>query len=131
MSIDRLISLSGGWPVLLLTGIALGYITVRAQERRAHLLWFFPVLLFSALAFLLLTGGAPGISFFAPEQLGVGVVALIPAVFSSFFVAWYALEFQAPASVLLVGPAAACLLSAPAVGYVASLAVCELTADCF
>ena len=131
MSIDRLMSLSGGWPVLLFTGMVLGFITVRASERRTHLLWFFPVLLFAALAFLLLTGGAPGISFFASEQLGVGVVALIPAVLSAFIVAWYALEFRAPPGVLLVAPAAACLLSAPVVGYVASLAVCELTADCF
>jgi len=131
LSVDELMLLAVGWPVLLCTGIVLGFIALRARERRAHLLWYFPVLLFAALAFLLLTGGAPGISFFASEQLGVGVVAVIPAVLSSFIVAWYALEFRAPAWLLALGPAVACLISAPVVGYVASLAVCELTGECF
>ena len=131
MSAETLMSLAVGWPVLLCTGTVLGYITLRARERRAHLLWYLPVLLFAAIAYLLLTGGAPGISIYASEQLGVGVVALVPAVLSAFVVAWYALEFRAPAWILAAGPAAACLISAPVVGYVASLAVCELTGDCF
>lgn len=124
-------SLSGGWPVLLCAGVLLGFIALRARERRAHLLWYFPVLLLAAITYVLLTGGAPGIPVFTSEQLGIGVVALIPAVLSSFVVAWYALEFQAPAWLLGLGPALACLLSAPLVGYVASLAVCELTGECF
>ena len=48
MNRETLLSLSAGWPVLLCTGFLLGYIALRAAERRAHLLWYFPVLLVAA-----------------------------------------------------------------------------------
>lgn len=117
--------------MLLLAGVALGMVTLRAAERRANLLWFFPVLLAAAIAYVLLTGGAPSVPFWASEQLGIGVVAVVPAVALSFVVAWYALEFRAPSWFLVGGPIVACLLSAPAVGYVALLAICELTGECY
>ena len=131
MSGERLLSLSVGWPVLLVAGIALGIVTLHAAERRANLLWFFPVLLAAAIAYVLLTGGAPSVPFWASEQLGIGVVALVPAGALAFVVAWYALEFRAPPWLLVGGPLVACLLSSPAVGYVGFLAICELTGECY
>ena len=131
MNRETLMSLSAGWPVLLCTGFLLGYITLRAAERRAHLLWYFPVLLIAAIAYVLLTGGAPSVPTWAPEQLGIGVVAVVPAVALSFVIAWYALELRAPGWVLAGGPIVACLISSPVVGYVAFLAICELTGECF
>lgn len=131
MSRDTIVSLSAGWPVLLCAGVLLGYVTLRAAERRAHLLWYFPVLLGAAVAYIMLVGGAQSIPTFASEQLGIGVVAVVPAVALAFVVAWYALELRAPAWVLVGGPVVACLVSAPVVGYVASLAVCELTGECY
>lgn len=131
MSRDTLVSLSAGWPVLLCAGVLLGYVTLRATERRVHLLWYFPVLLGAAIAYILLVGGAESIPTFASEQLGIGVVAMVPAVALAFVVAWYALEFRAPDWVLVAGPILACLVSSPVVGYVAFLAVCELTSECY
>lgn len=126
-----ILSLATGWPILLLTGITLGYITLHAADRRGYLLWYFPTLLFTAIAYVLLTGGAPSVPIWASEQLGIGVVAVIPAVAASFVVAWCALKLRAPSWVLVVAPLLACVASSPVVGYVALLAVCELTGECY
>ncbi len=130
MSYDIFIKLIFGWPVLLCMGLLLGYITLCAAERRSHFVWFLPVLLLAAIAFVVVTGAATSIPMLASEQLGVGVVALIPAAALSFVVAWCVLQFSAPTWLLVGAPAIACLVSSPLVGYVALVAVCELTSDC-
>ena len=130
MSLDLLLSLSSGWQVLLFTGLLFGLITLSSVERRTQLLWFLPVLLLAAITFLLVTGTADSALLLAPERLGIGVVALMPAVALSFVVAWCVLRFRAPDWILVGAPAVACLLSSPLVGYVALTAVCELTGDC-
>lgn len=131
MSQELLVKLSSGWPVLLCTGLLLGYVTLWAAERRRHLVWFFPVLLLAAIAFILVTGGAASVPLLAPEQLGVGVVAVVPAVAFAFAAAWWVLRIRASSWLLVGAPAIACLVSSPLVGYVALAAVCELTGDCF
>lgn len=130
MSGELGIELSSGWPVLLGTGVLLGYVTLWAVERRRHLLWFFPVLLIAAVAYIQIAGGTVSTPILAPEQLGIGVVAVIPAVAITFAVAWCLLHYRAPNWLLVGGPAVACLASTPLVGFVALAAVCELTGDC-
>ena len=130
MSLDLLLSLTSGWQVLLFTGLLFGLITLSSVERRTQLLWFLPVLLLAAVTFLLVTGTADSALLLAPERLGIGVVALMPAVALSFVVAWCVLRFRAPDWILVGAPAVVCLLSSPLVGYVALTAVCELTGDC-
>lgn len=130
MTLERVIALSYGWPVLLCAGVVLGCITVSSASRRAHLLWFLPVLLVAAIAFVFISGGAGRVLIVAPEQLGIGVVALFPGVAVAFILAWAMLALQAPKGWLAAAPALACLASSPLAGYVALLAVCELIGEC-
>ena len=122
--------LNSGWPVFLLAGVTLGYVTHWAVQSLRHLVWYFPVLLFGGIAFILLTGGAVSTPLLAPEQLGIGVVAVAPAIAISFAVAMIVLHFRAPGWLLFAAPALACLMASPLAGYVAQIAICELTGDC-
>lgn len=88
MSLDHVMRLSSGWPVLLGAGLMLGCITVWSTEWRAHLVGFLPVLLLAAMAFVFVTGGAGRVLILALEQLGIGVVALFRGVVLSFLVVW-------------------------------------------
>jgi hypothetical protein len=130
MSAELFVKLNSGWPVLLCAGLLLGYVTLWAAERRRNLAWFLPVLLLAAIAFALVTGGDVSTPLLASEQLGIGVVAVIPAVALSFAVAWCVLHYRAPNWVLVGAPAIACLVSSPLVGYIALVVICELTGDC-
>ena len=122
--------LSAGWPVLLGTGLLLGYVTLLAAERRRHFVWFLPVLLVSAIVFVLATVAPTSTPLVAPERLGIGVVAVLPAVALAFAVAWGAIRLRAPGWLLVGAPAVTCLLSSPLVGFVAVVTICELTGDC-
>jgi hypothetical protein len=130
MSSELFAKVNAGWPVLLCTGLLLGFVTLRATQERHHLLWFLPVLLGAAIAFILVTGEPVSTPLLAAEQLGIGVVAVIPAVALAFAVAWCGLRYRAPGWLLVAGPAAVCLVSSPLVGYIALVAICELTGDC-
>jgi hypothetical protein len=130
MSLDLLLHLSFGWPVLLPAGLSLGCITVKAARRRQLLFWFVPAFGIAAVAFVLVTGGAASTPRFTPVQLGVGLVALAPAFSLALAAAAISLSLRAPCWLLWVAPASACLLSAPLVGYAALVAVCGLTGDC-
>jgi len=130
MSVDELVILSDGWPVLLCTGLILGWITLWAAEQRAYLLWFLPVMLLAAIAFVLLRSDAASILILAPERLGIGVIALLPAVTVSFLAAWGLLRIQARSWLLVAAPAVICFVSTPLAGYVARVAVCELVGEC-
>ena len=118
------------WPVLLVTGLALGSITLASRRQRTHLLWFLPALLVAAVVFLWLTGEASSVLILAPERLGIGVIALIPAVTLAFAAAWCALRFEAGNWVLVGAPAVACIATTPLVGYIVRAAVCELVGEC-
>jgi len=122
--------LNYGWPVLALVGVMLGGITAVSSKRGAHLAWFLPVLLFAAVLFVLVTDGATSVLILAPERLGIGVMALLPAVAISFVVAWCLIRLGANDLWLFSAPLMICLLSTPLAGYLARLAVCELTGDC-
>jgi hypothetical protein len=130
MSRELFLALSAAWPVLLGAGLLLGYVTWRSTERRRNLLWFLPVMLATAIAFVLLTGGSVSTPLLAPEQLGIGVFAVIPAFAISLAVAWCVLHYRAPGWLLVGAPALACLISSPLAGYVALVTICELTGDC-
>ena len=130
MSRELFVRLNSGWPVLLCTGLLLGFVTLWARERRRNLVWFLPVLLLAAVAFISVTGGTVSTPVLAPETLGIGVVAILPAVAFSFVVAWCVLHYRAPSWLIVGAPALACLVSSPIVGYVALVAICELTGDC-
>jgi hypothetical protein len=130
MSLVDFMTLSYGWPVLLFTGLLLGFITVWAVSRRAHLLWYLPVLLVAAIAFVLITGEAASVLILAPERLGIGVFALLPSVGLSFVLAWYLLRFGAKNGFLVVVPVVVCLASTPLAGYIARVAICELIGEC-
>ncbi len=130
MTSDFFIGLSSGWPVLLCAGLLLGGITVASARRHAHLMWFLPVLLLAAIAFVLVTGGGDSALILAPDQLGIGVVAVAPAVTVAFLVAWSLLRLGAPRWLLFAGPALACLAGSPLAGFVTVVAVCELTGEC-
>lgn len=112
------------------TGLLLGYVTLWAAERRRHLAWFLPVLLPAAIAFVLVTGGEVSTPLLAAEQLGIGIVAVMPAVALSFAAAWCVLHYRAPNWLLVGAPTIACLVSSPLVGYIALVVICELTGDC-
>lgn len=130
MSVDGLIALSNGWPVLLCAGLILGWVAVWAAEHRAYLLWYLPVLLLAAIAFVLFTGDAALVLILAPERLGIGVIALLPAITFSFAAAWILLGIRAKTWALAAAPAIVCLLSTPLAGYIARVAVCELVGEC-
>ena len=130
MSSENFMLLSSGWPVFLGAGLLLGGITVASVQRRAHLMWFLPVLLLAAIAFVLVTGGGDSALLLAPDQLGIGVVAVAPAVTFAFVVSWGLLALGAPSWLLFAAPAVACLASSPLAGYVTLVAVCELTGEC-
>ena len=121
---------SSGWPVLLCAGLTLGVITLRSSRQRAHLLWFLPTFLLAAIAFLWITDEASSILILAPERLGIGVIALLPTVLLAFAAAWCALRFDAGRLVLVGAPTVVCIVSTPLVGYIARVAVCELTGEC-
>jgi len=127
---DLFVRLNSGWPIFLISGLTLGYVTRWSAESRRHLVWYFPVLLSAAIAFILLTGGAVSTPILAPEQLGIGVVAVAPAFALSFAAAWLVLHFRAPRWLLFTAPTLACLAASPLAGYVALIAICELTGDC-
>ena len=118
------------WPVLLVTGLALGSITLASRRQRAQLLWFLPTLLAAAIVFLWLTGEASNVLILAPERLGIGVIALLPGVALAFAAAWCALRFEAGNWVLVSAPAVACIVTTPLVGYIVRAAVCELVGEC-
>lgn len=122
--------LGSGWPVLLGTGLLLGYVTVLAAKRRRHFVWFLPVLLLAAIVFELVTGGPTSMPIVAPERLGIGVLAVFPAVALSFAVSWGLIQVRAPGWLLMGAPTMVCLLSSPLAGYIAMLTICELTGDC-
>lgn len=130
MSSELFAKLNVGWPVLLCAGLLLGSITLRAAQDRRHLLWFLPVLLAAAVALIVVSGEPVSTPLLAAEQLGIGVVAVAPAIAIAFVVAWCALRYRAPGWLLVTGPATACLVSSPLVGYIALVAICELTGDC-
>lgn len=130
VSFDELIILSAAWPVLLCAGLLLGGISMWSVQRRVHLLWFLPTLLLAAIAFVLVTSEAANVLILAPERLGIGVIALFPAVVLSFMVVWCLLRFRAKGWLLFSAPAMLCLLSAPLAGFLARVAVCELVGDC-
>ena len=130
MSGELFAKVSAGWPVLLCTGLLLGYITLWGAERRRHFAWYLPVLLLAAIAFILVTGGPVSTPLLVPEQLGVGVVAILPAVAFAFIIAWCLVQFRAPGWLLVTAPGLVCLACSPLAGYVALAAVCELTGDC-
>jgi len=48
VSSEGFMLLSSGWPMLLGAGLLLGGITVASAQRRAHLMWFLPMLLLAA-----------------------------------------------------------------------------------
>ena len=121
---------SSAWLVLLCAGLILGFITLAARRQRAQLLWFLPTLLVAAIAFLWLTGEAASVLILAPERLGIGVIALLPAVTLAFAAAWCALRFEARNWVLVGAPAVACIVTTPLVGYIVRAAVCELVGEC-
>lgn len=123
-------NLFAAWPVLLVAGLLLGCATTWAVERRANLMWFFPVLLVASAAFVMVTGGSVSTPLIAPEKLGVGVVAMAVPVAVSLAVAAWVLHLRAPHWVLVAAPALACLLCTPIAGYVGLLTICELTGDC-
>lgn len=124
------LSLISGWPVISCTSLLLGYVTFWSLDRRRHLVWYLPVLLAAAIAFVLVAGGPISTPLLAAETLGIGIVAVFPAVAIAFVVACLVLHYRAPAWMLFCAPAIACLLSTPIVGYVARFVVCELTGDC-
>lgn len=130
MNLDDFMALSDGWPVLLCLGLVLGAITSWSAERRAQLIWFLPVLLLAAITFVFVTGEAASVLILAPERLGIGVTALLPAVIFSFVVAWWLLHFRAKNWILVAAPTMVCLASTPLAGYLARLAVCELVGEC-
>jgi len=130
MRSDVFMGLSSGWPVLLCAGLLLGGITVASVDRRAHLMWFLPVLLLTAISFVLVTGGGDSALIVAPDQLGIGVVAVAPAVTVAFLVSWSLLRLGAPRWLLFTAPALACLAGSPLAGFVTVVAVCELTGEC-
>lgn len=130
MNLHELVVLSYGWPVLLCTGLMLGGITLWSAGPGAHLLWFLPVMLLAAIAFALLSGDAASVLILAPERLGIGVIAILPAVAFSFLAAWTLLRIRAKNWLLVVAPAMVCLACTPLAGYVARVAVCELTGEC-
>ena len=121
---------SSVWPVLLVTGLVLGSITLASRRQRAQLLWFLPTLLGAAIVFLWLTGEASSALILAPERLGIGVIALLPAVMLAFAAAWWALRLEARNWVLVGAPAVACIVTTPLVGYIVRAAVCELVGEC-
>jgi len=128
---DTLVSkLCVAWPVLLVAGLLLGCATSWASDRRANLMWFFPVLLVASVAFVMITGGSVSTPLIAPEKLGVGVVAMSIPVAVSFAVACWVLHVRAPRWILVAAPALSCLLCTPIAGYVGILTICELTGDC-
>ena len=116
--------------MLLGTGLLLGGIAVSSRRRRAHLMWFLPVLLLAAIAFALVIDDAGSVLLLGPEQLGIGVVSVAPAVAFSFALSWGLLRLRAPRWLLFGVPVVACLVSAPLAGYVAFMAVCELIGNC-
>lgn len=118
------------WPVLLAAGVLLGFATSWAENQRANLLWFFPVLLVASVAFVMVIGGSVSTPLIAPEKLGVGVVAMAIPVAVSFAVALWVLYIEAPRSILIAAPALTCLLCTPIAGYVGRIVICELTGDC-
>ena len=130
MSHDLFVRLNAGWPVLLVAGVVLGLVTLWATERRRHLLWFLPVLLMAAIAFVLIAGGTVSTPLLAAETLGIGIVAVLPAVVITLVVSFFVLHYRAPNWLVVGAPALACLVSSPIVGYVALVVVCELTGDC-
>lgn len=121
---------SSGWPVLLCAGLLLGLITLCSTRQRAHLLWFLPTMLLTAIGFLLVTGEAANVLILAPERLGIGVIAVLPSVVCAFFAAWCALRLGAANWMLVGAPAMACLVTTPLAGYLARAAVCELVGEC-
>jgi hypothetical protein len=88
------------------------------------------VLLFAALLFVLFTDGVTSVLILAPERLGIGVMALAPAVAISCVAAWLLIRFGANDLWLFSVPLMICLLCTPLAGYLARLAVCELTGEC-
>ncbi len=130
MKLDDIPQLNYGWPVLALAGVMLGCVTMVSARRRAHLAWFLPVLLFAALLFVLFTDGVTSVLILAPERLGIGVMALAPAVAISCVAAWLLIRFGANDLWLFSVPLMICLLCTPLAGYLARLAVCELTGEC-
>jgi hypothetical protein len=130
VSLELFLELNSGWPVLFGTGLLLGYITLLAAERRRHLVWFLPVLLLAAIGYVLVTDFPTSTPLVAPERLGIGVVAVFPAVALSFAAAWSVIRVGAPGWVLVGAPAVTCLMSSPVVGYIAFATICELTGDC-
>lgn len=122
--------LFAAWPVLLVTGLVIGWVTTWAADQRANLMWFFPVLLIASVAFVMVTGGSVSTPLIAPEKLGVGVVAMAIPIAVSFVVALWVLHVRAQRWVLIAAPALACLLCTPIAGYMGILTICELTGDC-
>lgn len=130
MSFGDIAQASTGWPVLVGTGLLLGCITMMSVKRRAHLAWFLPVLLVAAITYVFVIDDATNVLILAPERLGIGVMALFPAVAFSFVGAWWLIRFGAADWVLVGAPLIICLLSTPLAGFLVRLAVCELTGDC-
>jgi hypothetical protein len=130
MGFDELMTLSGGWPVLLCMGLMLGCITVWSVDQRAHLLWFLPMMLLAAISFVFFSAEAASVLILAPERLGIGVIALLPAVTIAFAASWALLSLRAKTWLLVAVPAMVCLVSTPLAGYVARVAVCDLVGDC-
>ena len=74
MSSEEFMFPSSGWPVFLGAGLMLGGITVASAQRRAHLIWFLPVLLLGAPRWLLFA--APAVACLASSPLA-GYVTLV------------------------------------------------------
>ena len=103
MSQELFIRLNAGWPVLLTAGVLLGFVTLWAKQQARNLAWFLPVLLVAAIAFVLVAGGKVSTPLLAAETLGIGIVAVLPAIAIAFAVSCLVLFVRAP-SWLVVRP---------------------------
>lgn len=130
MDPELFFKLYAAWPVLLAAGVLVGFATSWASDQRTNLIWFFPILLVSSVAFVMATGGSVSTPLTTPEKLGVGVVSMAIPIAVSFVVSLWVLHVRARRWALVAAPALACLACTPIAGYVGLLTICELTGDC-
>lgn len=118
------------WPILAGVGLLLGWVNLWARENVAHFAWYFPILLLGAVVYLLVTGGVESILVLGPEQLGIGVVAMLPVVVLAFVAALVALRLRAPQWVLFAVPVVIALAGVPVADRIVQESICELTNEC-
>ncbi len=130
MSLESLLNMSQGWPLLAVAGLAFGAIAAASAASTRRLLWFMPTIIVLALASAFFFSTSQPLAEVLSEGLPIFLIAFMPSALIALAVGVLLLRLRWKPVAVVLGTALACTLTSPLFGLTALVAGCMLTGNC-